>query len=882
MFQGWKAVGQRLAAYADDPEGHGLVLNAGQRASLAALAVRLHSHGAIIADEVGMGKTRIAAVAIKAVVDAGGRAAVAIPAGLGPQWQAELSNVGQTAERVLRSLAGYLDAWGDGLDSAHIPTPTEPWADQSIVLVSHRLCNWSLGAKTRKNWRWALLPATLALHAAASGRMPRDTVDRIAECDSRVRAAATWIAANRASALQQLLDNSPGLAVWGKNSPLFLGDSYSKDSPARVALERLVGLGLGTFDFIVIDEAHKSRGDSTGLGRLLGGVLAESATARRLAVTATPIELGAIQWREALARVQIVLPGVDEVIDRYGKAVQDIRRAPHDDERLRVFAQASLDFTRALSPYVLRRDKREDPYVRRFGQYSGKPAGAYRRRLNIDVRTAEQTDVWKHAICGAESLSLVLAGEPQEAAKRLRLTFANGHGVSSVLATAQGEDEADAEVENTADEKLPVTSVSTVPRDAKLAARLAWWKSVAMKPFAAHADQHPLFTHPAILAVANAIDETVAGDEGKVLVFGRFTRPLQALRLLLNARQLLRAKATGQAWPHAKIHDESLDGEEDNRLTEWGAIRAAHSQLGYPGEPDRRDIDQWLTRNMVGQERMRRESREHLLARLEIGLAELQSSCNMTAAYGWRVFTPFAQACRHEAAQRGDLLGLMTRAVQEIEPKADADPSALALAFCEVVRALGDQDALEGEAEADDITGSQWSVIRKNLEAEYRSPKSDYARLMNGDTKPHARRLLQLAFNRHQSAVKVLIAQSTVGREGLNLHEACRVVVLLHAEWNPGVVEQQIGRVDRLGSLWERQLDTAIAAGETDLPTITYRPVIFEGTYDEHHWQVLGRRWGALRAQLHGVVLGEEQRGCPTDRVRKVNRLAPDFSPLWR
>jgi hypothetical protein len=43
-----------------------------------------------------------------------------------------------------------------------------------------------------------------------------------------------------------------------------------------------------------------------------------------------------------------------------------------------------------------------------------------------------------------------------------------------------------------------------------------------------------------------------------------------------------------------------------------------------------------------------------------------------------------------------------------------------------------------------------------------------------------------------------------VGREGLNLHESCRIVVQFHAEWNPAVIEQQIGRVDRKGSRCEQ------------------------------------------------------------------------------
>jgi hypothetical protein len=66
----------------------------------------------------------------------------------------------------------------------------------------------------------------------------------------------------------------------------------------------------------------------------------------------------------------------------------------------------------------------------------------------------------------------------------------------------------------------------------------------------------------------------------------------------------------------------------------------------------------------------------------------------------------------------------------------------------------------------------------------------------------------------------VLVAQSQVGREGLNLHESCRIVIQFHAEWNPAVLEQQIGRVDRKGSRWE-QLAQAWLEGRTEGPILT-------------------------------------------------------------
>jgi len=44
-----------------------------------------------------------------------------------------------------------------------------------------------------------------------------------------------------------------------------------------------------------------------------------------------------------------------------------------------------------------------------------------------------------------------------------------------------------------------------------------------------------------------------------------------------------------------------------------------------------------------------------------------------------------------------------------------------------------------------------------------------------------------------------LLLSTDVGSEGLNLHQACRVVVHLELPWNPVRLEQRIGRVDRMG-----------------------------------------------------------------------------------
>ncbi|WP_246790384.1 helicase-related protein [Aminobacter aminovorans] len=158
--------------------------------------------------------------------------------------------------------------------------------------------------------------------------------------------------------------------------------------------------------------------------------------------------------------------------------------------------------------------------------------------------------------------------------------------------------------------------------------------------------------------------------------------------------------------------------------------------------------------------------------------------------------------------------------------------------------------------------------------------------MLYGQTTPQTRRLLQASFNREGSWPMVLVAQSTVGREGLNLHEECRTVVLLHAEWNPGVVEQQIGRVDRKNSRFLKDYRAGIwRNNEATPPRIEIHCIQMEGGYDSLHWAVLKERWAALRAQLHGDVVAIQDRGharsdpALAGLIKRLDLAAPDFHP---
>ena len=159
--------------------------------------------------------------------------------------------------------------------------------------------------------------------------------------------------------------------------------------------------------------------------------------------------------------------------------------------------------------------------------------------------------------------------------------------------------------------------------------------------------------------------------------------------------------------------------------------------------------------------------------------------------------------------------------------------------------------------------------------------RSGFCRLLQGQSHWSTRQALQAAFNRKGAFPMVLLAQSQVGREGLNLHKACRVVVQLHPEWNPAILEQQIGRVDRKGGLWEEMATAWLrAGGQGSPPQIEVRQIVFDGTYDALQWERVGRRQHLFDATLFGSLLPQEAWLRASDEQRmRLAAAAPDFSP---
>jgi hypothetical protein len=163
-------------------------------------------------------------------------------------------------------------------------------------------------------------------------------------------------------------------------------------------------------------------------------------------------------------------------------------------------------------------------------------------------------------------------------------------------------------------------------------------------------------------------------------------------------------------------------------------------------------------------------------------------------------------------------------------------------------------------------------------------PQSGFCRLLDGSVSHESRRSLQAGFNRQGAAPFVVVAQSSVGREGLNLHRACRRVFLFHPEWNPGVMEQQIGRVDRINSRWTELANEWKKAGPgkelPDYPRIEVESLVFRGTYDEYQFEILSRRRASLDAQLFGTLLDEESlERVPEEQRALLRKKAPSWEP---
>jgi ERCC4-related helicase len=839
MSVDWREVAERLRSYARECGEE--KLDAGQRASLVAIAARMDNgyRFTLLADEVGMGKTRIAAALIAAVRDVGGRTAVVMPGGLADQWQSELNAFDRTIPRapLIRSYKGLIDhvrttvSEKVRVNGSESRTPENPWLAEPVVLISHSFANMQFPFREGAglHWRRELLPAVERAWAGGTRQIRErgwkegvEATHHLAACIAR-----TMRAENIA------LD----AARWEQR--------WMEAAEYRTAILPLIGYALGRFDLVVVDEAHKSRGIDSSLSRILGPVTWKDENAFCLGLTATPVEIDAGQWINTINRLAGQNDGVtidypkaeiEAAVSSYVSVVEDLRTGVPDEGMATRFESVADRMRRALCPYVLRRDKGDDPvyrdFMNAFGDYRrcvpirvGEPGSA--RSAGIGRSGGAVSRDWLRRIAAAEVLSLIPASSPSE--KRLRIAIGRGLALGPVVEAEADEDGPDG------------------PLDAVTTGSAAHWLNILRR------DPDPsLHAHPSLRAAVNLIESIACPQDGaeprKVLVFGTYTRSIQALVDVLNARRLL---ANRQSW-----HGQTLSPRLEAALD--------HEIALVPGAPSRQAILEELRRHSEIRER----SVAAVLSTLRRSLDDVQ----------------LKDRFRHElhALLDNREQDHTSRLVQALEDfREDQGETWTDKAFVAAARRLFEaveNDDREKAGQDEEIS------LRPGIERilqDYSTRAGSFARELTGSTASGTRRVLQAAFNRHRSDPMVLVAQSRVGREGLNLHLECRDVVLFHLEWNPAILEQQIGRVDRKGSRWMRDTAAWVETGSVGRPpTINIYPIVLAGTYDERQWTVLQGRWRLLRAQLHGEVLQRHAADAPeTEAVIRIRSAAPSFSP---
>jgi superfamily II DNA or RNA helicase len=146
----------------------------------------------------------------------------------------------------------------------------------------------------------------------------------------------------------------------------------------------------------------------------------------------------------------------------------------------------------------------------------------------------------------------------------------------------------------------------------------------------------------------------------------------------------------------------------------------------------------------------------------------------------------------------------------------------------------------------------------------------DWVGVLSGETrqskgKGRSPEAVQFAFNLPGPPYILLCTQ--VAREGIDLHLWCRKVIQYDLEWNPAFMEQQVGRIDRMGSLSRRE-------GQPIEVYYAWQ----EGTYEEHIAKIVEERVEIMRVLLGA---GEWLQDSPKDHesISRLKEYALDFSP---
>jgi hypothetical protein len=955
----WVSALRYMRQLADVKVGGKSIWKDGQDDTIRWISSRLAEQtGVLVADEVGMGKTRVAMAAILAVLKNGGTVAAVVPPGLLSQWKKEWTEFLHSLPAGEADLSRYtpivLRSYHTMFEYPDLRYPLAEKNGRNWLLISHlfgvpRLTAGKYHSTHPDRYMLPILATALRLRNDGENQGNRfrqfikeydwhsECVDGVCEncTEHRQRVCQSSIQERKAA---EFLSNRR----WGKyrNLPDIRDVEKAKEFYNRPAGFEMIGDLLGEIDLLVIDEAHKGRDtddDQKRLGSLLRNIIRTSERARRMALTATPMELGSEQWKTIFDRISEGSAFPEDAVSNFASALTMARKQPDNRERILELKDCSRAFSFAMRDFVTRRRRTlQAGFINLVGkEYCSVNPHPHRKWDAKRILFNDVSEKWRPAVFAMEALGKAAKGLSTEIgdrelrgllhkAKLLDSRYAAGQIATKVdLPPAEEKDIKDLEsrpddlsvLSERIEDNLGNADAIDPHSSAKMRRISYWLKRVIRIP-------DGLDGHPRVQETANLIDRFVWDDEGnlreKVLVFGTYIAPLKALRNVLNRRAVLRllnrTTADGGIYPlpgaAACLRDINRLKEEYERLR----------QKGSPGfEALEKRLSSMSMRELVLRAERSYKRQQHWL-RLHIDARTFVSTLpGDFAIREARLSSKVAAFLRAEIVNRslcsGTAIGDDT---QETKMRA-------LVIWAEFLSSFLDTEGDEGGAEKtvwttppyfqkDRISKNELSSLDRladNMKSRLAAPLSaelyesssrfgSFARMLYGEVRMESRHILQAQFNSPFSFPVILIAQSQVGREGLNLHKACRIVVQFHSEWNPGVIEQQIGRVDRIGSLWENrarrwkesnQRSSSIALKEETSkleypgPRIEIWPVVFEGTYDSFQYGISKRRRETLSAHLFGELLGGSAlEKMPKDGewvgIRKaLASAAPDFSP---
>lgn len=832
--------------------------------------------GVILADQVGMGKTYVAmAVAASQILAAPDRARVVVfvPPAVATKWVREWHKFSETlldsaagircVEEPIRSGDAFLAALdGSPQERPHliVVTHTAFRADLKDSFVQLALLHYATrnihgGSELRQRiakWADRLLMdrhLTFDLTAELLQAQPLKW-QRIWEARTGAPLSGNPVPAALDAAvpnipMQALRDTIKALPIrWSENIEQRLQDARKALAYAvQKAWESLLSSTDLDLPLLIVDEAHRLKNPKTLSSRLFGKRSANDGSGafegifrRMLFLTATPFELGHTELIEVLSRLGAVRPlqpgpelalperlktladvlaharitaaGLDEAWARLGPndlpafdAWTDTATPPCDSQATVREAwihagravQARRKMHEALRPWVIRHER-----ARRRDYLPGAAILPNGKGASGGV-----------PISDSEALPFLLAARAQSVAldeQSVRPFYA--YGIASSYETFLREPSNEG-VERDSDSSDGVENGGSDASGHEISHAVSWYQREIKQAVQGEGMRD---AHPKLRATVEKAAQLWL-DGHKCLVFCWYIKTGGAVEgaLLRRIEDLVHARASAALGTHSKEETK----HELERLS-----------------------DRLLRSDGISYERLR----DYLAKALKAAAGHNQDVLDLvvdvairhmrTSGYLVR-FTQLAAGMTHETVWNGIKGDNPGKIVLLDRWRSFAERIAKARKQIERVNSGKVQDS-----EFERIRTALLGVRTEDEQMHGRGASLLAVRRAHGDTRRDDRERLIALFNT-PFAPDLLVASSVMG-EGIDLHQECRHVIHHDLDWNPSVLEQRTGRLDRIGALAERERSNIEV----------YEPYL-AGTHDEKMFRVVKDR-----AQWFDIVMG--------------------------